>query len=221
MRKAMGFVGTALLALGFSTFGASSARADSIVYQLTTGNSAVSGYAGPYAGVAVDLTSSTTATITFTSNTVAGNTYLFGDSSSVAVNVNATSWTATGFSGSNSGTGFTTPSLSDSGSGNVDSFGVFNLTVKDFDGLMYSADTLSFTLTNTSGTWANASSVLAANANGNVAAAHIFVCADTSPGSCDASVPALTTGYVSQLPEPSALALLLVGGSMLAAERLR
>lgn len=221
MRRAISCIAAAGLALGFLLFGASGAEAAPIVYQLTAGNSAISGFAGPYADVTVDLTSSTTATITFTSNTVAGNTYLFGDSSAAAVNVNATSWTLGGLSASNSGTGFTTPSLSDSGSANVDSFGVFNQTVKDFDGLMYSADTLSFTLTNTSGTWASASSVLAANANGNVAAAHIFVCADTSPGVCDASVPALTTGYASQLPEPSALALLLIGGSMLAAGRQR
>lgn len=221
MRKAISCVAAAGLALGFLLLGASGAEAAPIVYQLTAGNSAISGFAGPYADVTVDLTSSTTATITFTSNTVAGNTYLFGDSSSAAVNVNATSWTLGGLSASNSGTGFTTPSLSDSGSANVDSFGVFNQTVKDFDGLGHSADTLQFTITNTSGTWANASSVLAANANGNVAAAHIFVCADTSPGACDASVPALATGYTSQLPEPSALALLLIGGSMLAAGRQR
>src|SRR6266487_5775453 len=46
---------------------------------LTVGNPAISGFSGPYGHVSITLVNSTTATVTFTSNTVAGNTYLFGD----------------------------------------------------------------------------------------------------------------------------------------------
>jgi len=55
--------------------------ADTFTSTLDTGNSAISGFTGPYGSVSVDLTSSTTATITFTSLTNAGNIYLFGDGS--------------------------------------------------------------------------------------------------------------------------------------------
>jgi hypothetical protein len=41
------------------------ARADTIVSTLGTGNSDISGYTGPYGTVTIDLTSSTTADITF------------------------------------------------------------------------------------------------------------------------------------------------------------
>src|SRR5437899_4174393 len=89
------------------------ARADSITYDLTTGNSAISGYAGPYGSVTVNRTDSSHATITFVSSTVAGNINLFGDGQSVDVNVNATSWTITGITGSNAGTGFSPGPYSD------------------------------------------------------------------------------------------------------------
>ncbi len=154
---------------------AASARADTTTYSLTTGNTALSGYTGPFGSVTVNLTDSTHATITFTSGTVGGNIYLFGDGSTVDVNVNATSWSLSGLAGSNAGTGFTTPSLSDGGSGNVDGFGQFNQTINDFDGFDYSADSVSFTLTDTSGTWASATDVLKANKGGSTVAAHIFV----------------------------------------------
>jgi hypothetical protein len=174
---------SAILTLALLLAGASGATADSILYPVTAGNTAISGYAGPYADVTVDRTSATTATITLTSDTVGGNTYLFGDGSSAAVNVNAASWTLGSFVASNAGTGFSPGALSDGGSGNVDGFGVFNQTVNSFDGFMHAADFVQFTITNTSGTWADAASVLTPNADGNVAAAHIFVC--TGTGTCN------------------------------------
>jgi len=119
---------------------------------LDTGNSAISGFTGPYGSVSVDLTSSTTATITFTSLTNAGNIYLFGDDGSVDININATSWTLGTITGSNAGTGFTPGPYSDGGSGNVDGFGVFNQTINSFDGFTHSSDTISFDVTDTSGT---------------------------------------------------------------------
>jgi len=205
-------VRSALVLLGFAALlGASSARADTISYSLTVGNPGLAGFPGPYADVLVDRTSSTTATITFTSNTVGGNTYLLGDGGSADVNVNAATWTVGSFSSSNAGVGFTPGPLSDGGASAVDGHGIFNQTVDSFDGYTHSADTISFIITNTSGTWANAASVLVENASGNVAAAHIFVCSGT--GSCDASSGALTTGFAT-VPEPSTA--LLLGGSLLA-----
>ena len=177
-------------------------------FDLVAGNAAISGYAGPYANVAVDLTSSTTADVTFTSLTNGGNIYLMGDGGSVAVNVNATSWTLSSITGSNAGTGFTpgTP-YSNGGSGNEDGFGSFNQKIDSFDGFTHSSDKISFTLTDTSGTWASATDVLAPNAGGFMAAAHIFV--TTSPA--DASNTALATGYAANVPEADSYAMLLAG----------
>ena len=181
-------------------------------YTLNDGNSAISGFAGPYGTVDVHLTDSTHSTITFTSNTVGGNIYLFGDGGTAGVNVNATSWTIGSITGSNAGTGFSSCQCSDAGSGNLDGFGVFNQTIDSFDGFTHSSDTVSFTLTNTSGTWADSASVLTANASGDFVAAHIFVTA--SPA--NASNGALATGFAStgtttSTPEPASLILLASG----------
>src|SRR5260221_13816806 len=116
-----------------------------------------------------------------------------GDGSSVAVNVNATSWTLNNIVGSNSGTGFTPGPYSDGGSGNVDGFGVFNQKANSFDGFTHSSDTIKFVLTNNSGTWAAATNVLTANANGALAAAHIFV--TSSPA--NAANGAIATGFAA------------------------
>lgn len=204
--------------LGLLLVGPSGARADSILYQLSLGNAAISGYAGPYADVTVNRTSLTAATITFTSDSVAGNTYLLGDGASGAVNVNAATWTVGSFVVSNGGIGFTPGPLSDGGSGNVDGWGVFNQTVNSFDGYTHSADVVQFTITNTSGSWATAADVLTPNADGYVAAAHIFVC--SGAGSCNASSGALATGFAAGVvPEPSTLSLVLLGGSLLGVRR--
>src|SRR5262249_52326585 len=138
-----------------------------------------------------------------TSYTNGGNIYLMGNGSSVGVNVNATSWTVGSFTASNSGTGFTTPTLSDGGSQNVSSFGVFNQTITSSDGFTSSSDKISFTLTNTSGTWSSASNVLAANSNNWLAEAHIFV--TSSPA--NAANGATATGFAAGA-EPSSLTLL-------------
>jgi len=156
-------------------------RADAIQYSISSGNPALTdaGFTGPYATVTVNRVNSTTATVTFNSltQTIGGNTYVYlmADGSSGAVNVRANSWSISGMSGSNSYAGFTTPQLSNAGSQNVDGFGVMNQTVDNFDGFSYAMTTLSFTLTNLSGTWANAGAVLIANIQGALAASHIFV----------------------------------------------
>jgi uncharacterized protein YdeI (BOF family) len=187
--------------------------ADTFTSTLDTGNSAISGFTGPFGTVSVDLTSSTMATITFTSLTNGGNIYLFGDGGTVDVNINATSWTLGTITGSNAGTGFTPGPFSDGGSGNVDGFGVFNQTINSFDGFTHSSDTVTFTVTDTSGTWASASNVLTPNGDGFDAAAHIFVTAFPA----NAANGAIATGFAAEssgtvtAPEPSSMLLLGVG----------
>ena len=210
-------------ALALSAALCGTARAD-FIFDLGTGNSDIAGFPGPYAQVDVHLISATMASITFTSLTNGGNIYLLGDGGTVAVNVNAATWTIGSFTGSNAGTGFTPGPWSDGGSGTEDGFGVFNQTVNSFDGFTHSSDTISFSLTDTSGMWASAASVLTGNADGNLAAAHIFV--TSSPA--NAANGALATGCASgsnvSVPEPSSLALFslsLFGLTFWAARRRR
>jgi VPDSG-CTERM motif len=190
------YIGAVLIAL--AGLGLQQAKADTI-YSISVGNTALTsaGFTGPYATVDVHLVSPTVATVTFTglTQTISGTTYqyLFGDSGSVAVNVNASTWTISGISGTNSGTGFTPGAFSNGGSGNEDGFGVMNQQVTDFDGYTHSANVVTFTLTNTSGTWASSASVLIANANGSIVGAHIFV--TTSPA--NASSSANVTGFAA------------------------
>ncbi len=184
------------------------------IFNLDTGNPAISGFNGPYASVDVSLTDSTHATITFTSLTNGGNIYLLGDGGSVAVNVNATSWTIGSITGSNSGTGFTPGPYSNGGAGNEYGFGSFNQTVNSFDGFTHSSDSIGFLLTNTSGTWAGAASVLTFNSENHLAAAHIFVTSNPA----DAANGATATGFASgstppPVPEPSTM--LLLGSGLL------
>ncbi len=197
----------AALLIAVACVGLQQAKADLVTYYISQGNPAISGYTGPYGTVAVNRTNSTHATITFTSLTANGNIYLFGGGSSVGVNVNATSWTLGTITGSNSGTGFTPGIYSNGGSGNVDGFGVLNQTINSFDGYKHSSSTISFTLTNTSGSWSSAGEVLKANAKGHFAAAHIFV--TTYPA--NAKKGALVTGFATngQVPDGGATVMLL------------
>jgi uncharacterized membrane-anchored protein len=75
----------------------------------------------------------------------------------------------------------------------VDGFGVLNQTINSFDGFMHSSSTIRFTLTNTSGKWLTAASMLVANADGAMAAAHIFV--TTLP--LNAANGAVSTGFAA------------------------
>jgi hypothetical protein len=188
------------------------AKADSITFNLTTGNSAISGYPGPYASVLVNRTSTTTATITFTSLINSGNIYLFGDGSTVAVNVNAASWALGTVTGSNAGTGFSPGPFSDAGSQNVDGLGIFNQTIDSFGGYTHSSDAVSFTLSDTAGTWTSAANVLTANSHGFLAAAHIFV----TEFPANASNDALATGFAAGVPEPGTVGLVALGALLLA-----
>ncbi len=214
-------VGVAAMALSVSP-----AFAD-LMLTIGTPNTALSAYTGPYATVDISL-SGQTATVTFTSLTNGGNIYLMGDGSSVALNINSTSFTVTAATGTNSGTGFTPGAYTVNnppGTKNISGFGDFNLVQDDFDGFTHSADAVTFTVTNTSSTlWASAADVVTPNADGFQAAAHIFV--TSSPA--DAANGALATGLAGDgngsVPEPSTLMLLgsgLVGFGYLTVRRRR
>lgn len=161
------------------------ARAHTVIsFDLDEGNvGGLSGYTGPYAGVNVYLTSETTATITFT----AYSNYRFTDGKIVDLNVSATSFDAslpTGFSYNETNTP-------------VDGFGYFNLKYNGPVNYGNSLDIVTIYLTNNSGTWSGAEYVLATNANGNRAAAHLgfFTGSFTDPGN-----KFITTGYASETP---------------------
>ena len=151
---------------------ASNAMADTLNLFISVPNTAVNPYPAGYINLLVDRTSSTMATFTFTSMNVAPYIYLMGDGSSVGVNLNATSWTLGAITGSNALAGFSPGPYSDSGSGNVSSFGTFNQTIQSFGGFTNTSDTISFGVTNTSGTWATVADVLKANSDGFSAEAH-------------------------------------------------
>lgn len=196
--KPLGILAGLLLALGAST-----ASAD-LVFNLDTGNSALTGTSpGPYATVTVVATSTTTATVTFTSLTNIGLIYLMGDGGTVGVNG---LFSITGATASNSGTGFTNPSLfgncgnafgclSVGGSGNLDGFGSFSDTLNTHDGFTDAWDSVILSLTADAGTtWLlDGSDVLTANSGGALAGAHIFI--TTSPA--DASNEAIVTGFAA------------------------
>lgn len=81
------------------------------------------------------------------------------------------------------------------------------LAINGFGGYNHSSSTISFTLTNTSGSWSSAGQVLKANAKGYFAAAHIFVTAYPA----DAKKGALVTGFAAngRVPDSGATVMLL------------
>ena len=188
----------AAVLIAIAGLGLQQANADIFTSSLNAGNSAISGFTGPYGTVTITLLTSTTATVTFTSNTVAGNIYLFGAAQAIDLNVNATTFTVGPVLGTNAGTGFTPgPLTAHIGSQNVDGLGTFNLSIDSFDGFTHTSDTVTFTLTDVSGTWASAANVITNNSSGFDAAAHIFV--TTSPA--NASNSALATGFAGEGPQ--------------------
>src|SRR5438552_6012668 len=132
----------AAVLIGIAGLGLQQAKADTFDSVLNFGNSAISGFPGPYGTVHIDLVGQT-ATITFT----ASSGYLFGDGSSVGVNVNASSFSEAIVSDA---------AFKDFSSGNVDGLGQFNLTIDNNDGFAQAVSTITFTVTNISGTWLSA-----------------------------------------------------------------
>ncbi|MDA8389122.1 MAG: PEP-CTERM sorting domain-containing protein [Nitrospiraceae bacterium] len=199
MKNRIGLAVTILFLLSIVLVGMfnNSALADTI-YTLSVPNTALSVYPGPYASVDIGFIGPITANVTFTGLTHTPYIYLLGGENAADLNVNATSFSVTG-----------EPSSFTVGSGEVDGFGNFNLTLKNTDGYTDAVNSLSFILTNTSGTWSDSSNVLKLNSNNAEAAAHIFV-TESGLGS------ALATGYASnsgakEVPEPGTLLLLGIG----------
>jgi hypothetical protein len=187
------------------------ARADT-VYVL--GNANFGGYPSPYGSVNVHLVNSTTATLTFTADqSHAGYTYLFGNGGTVAANFNG-AVTLSGAISANLSEGGVN-GLTQGVAGNEDGFGDFSFTVNNTDGYQDAIGGVTFTVTLNSGTWADSAHVLTANANGNVVAAHIFICG-VDPCNTQAlrsANPALKTGFVTNgtnppVPEPASMFLL-------------
>jgi hypothetical protein len=179
------------------------------VFSLDLGNAAIAGYPAPYGSVSVNWVNTTTADLTFTAGAVGIYKYFFIDGGSADVNVNATSWTLSSLTG-NGG------ALSDGGSGNVDGHGVFNQTINQFDGFGQPSTSISFRLTDLSGTWASSDDVLIANAAGHSVAAHIAVCDTSANPTCNSDLGAVATGFAtngpgSSVPEPATWGLMTVG----------
>lgn len=148
------------------------ARAD-LLLTLGTSNDVGNSGPGPYATALVQLVNSTTANFTFTA--AAG--FAFGD---MGLNVNASNFTSSGVTftarpGDSQTPTYTTLINGVGGASQLDGFGNFNLIQNDQpNGFSASVLTANFTLTDTSGTWANVNSVLTDNASGNQAAIHAF-----------------------------------------------
>jgi len=178
-----------------------------LVETISTPNSALSGLTGPYAQVSITRVDNFTADIVFTSSTTNGITFLMGDGGTADLNVNGAytlgAVTETGLPGF-------APTFIGNSPGQVDGFGVFNLSLNNFDGYGDSANSVSFEITNTTGLWTSDAAVLTDNANGANAAIHAFAC--TAP--CTVAEGALVTGFAAnggannEVPEPASLALL-------------
>lgn len=177
-------------------------------FSLNIGNADIGSYPSPYGSVAINLVDATTADVTFTAGSAGIYDYFFIATKAADVNVNATTWSFSNLTG-NGG------ALSDGGSGTVDGHGTFNQTFDQFDGFGQPATTISFRLTDLSGTWASSDDVLTANGSGHSVAAHIAVCDTSANPTCNSDLGAVATGFATNgsggIPEPATWGLMLAG----------
>jgi len=210
----------ALVGLGFALGMSTAATADVLFPACTdsggfdstvnTPNTALSAFAGPYGEICITLDA------TGTIATVEAETFSppnrMGGEGTLALEVNATSFTASPPTGDG---GSYTVNISSTSSLPEDGFGKFDFRIDSFDGFGHSSTMLDFTLTNTSGTWASASDVLTLNSNGADAAMHIFVSGCTDPNgapiACVTGFAAEGPGTITENPEPGVLSLFGIG----------
>ena len=198
----------------------SPSRAAYTIY-LNDPNAGLSVYTGPYGTITVDLVDSTHANVTLQSLSAGQFTYLFGGQNTLALNVNASLFSAGDITGSQAGLGSNYAldpwELQSTGSGNVSEFGDFNFTVKSKGGFTRSVNELTLTLTNVSGTWVSDADVLTPNADGYRAAGHVFVWNPAAPSGGSDVNP--LTGFagdgpvVAVVPAPPSLVLAVIGGA--------
>jgi hypothetical protein len=182
---------------------------DSTDIPISVPNTGLGGFAGPFANLHIDLTSTTIANVSFTSLTNGGYIYLLGGQAAADLNVNG-SYTLGSVTEASTITGFGA-SFDANVPGNVSSFGKFDLSLNNADGFHDAATSISFTLTDTGAPWSTAAGVLTPDNAGYVAAARVFACAQ--PG-CSTTSGAAESGFAangdapSVIPEPASLALL-------------
>lgn len=184
------------------------ARAD-VIYTLNTTDNFTNSGTGPYAQVDIHYLNSTHATAEFTS--LAG--FTFGE---MGLDVNASKFTITGLTFTLAASSNKTPDYTVSFGTKVGGIGNFALdyTVNP-NGFSDSVTEAKFTITNTSGTWADETQVLTDAVP--EAAAHAFKIANggksffTSggPSSCDDGCS--ITPVIVDTPEPATLAVLGTG----------
>jgi len=163
---------------------------------------------GPFGEVCVTLTDSTHALIQ--AETL--DSFLMFGAGMLGLQVNSTGFAVVG---GNAGiTGGTSPSVSIGFPGSTeDGFGKFDLSITNFDGPGSGTTYLRFSLVNTAGTWANVSSVLAANASGYDAGMQLATCDGGDCGGLGFVAEHFTNGQVvpQPAPEPGMLGLLGIG----------
>ncbi len=152
---------------------------------------------GPYGSVTITLgAGGTTANVLFTAAATApaGSGYYFVDSD--IADLNLASAATVSLLTFKSGATTVTPGSTSVGSGSVDGFGTFSLTISA-PGVnnVNQIDFISFTLTKNSGTWADAAAVLTGNDQGRTVAAHLYDSAINYNGG--------NTGFVSDGGTPS------------------
>jgi hypothetical protein len=201
-----------LAALGACVSSVPVARAgvlDSTNIAIGVPNAGLSGFTGPFANLQIDLTSPTTADVTFTSLTNGGYIYLLGGQAAADLNVNGT-YTLGPVVEANAVSGFAA-TFGANAPGNVSSFGKFDLSLNNAGGFVDAATSISFTLTDTGAPWLTAAGVLSSDNAGYLAGVHAFACAE--PG-CSSTSGAAISGFAANddppaaIPEPSTLVLL-------------
>jgi hypothetical protein len=204
--KTLKFVLPILIAL--ACLGLQQAKADTSTFFLTSSN--IGGF-NDIKMVQVSITTNGTnqATVSFTSQTanVGGTNYIFmiGASTAFDLNTSAAAQTGNYVFTQPVGGGFNSPSVTGpNGSGQVSMWGNFNNTNDMFNGFSTAVSGVTFTLTRNTGVWGSAASVLLANANNQIAAAHIFI--TQAPGSRGNG--AVFTGYAS-VPDGGTTVMLL------------